>query len=91
MSGLVPKKMTIVVGGGYGDEGKGVDTVRLCRESEHTNTIVVRSNGGPNAGHEVDIAERHVACTKANQGGVEPDALGCTAWVHGCFGFGHGY
>ena len=44
-------KAHIVVGLGYGDEGKGITTDFLC--SKLDNPIVVRFNGGQQAGHTV--------------------------------------
>lgn len=45
------KKAKIVVGLGYGDEGKGIVTDYLCQES--SKPIVVRYGGGPQCGHTV--------------------------------------
>jgi adenylosuccinate synthase len=44
-------KADIVVGLGYGDEGKGITTDFLCSKSE--NPIVIRYSGGQQAGHTV--------------------------------------
>lgn len=43
---------SVVIGLGYGDEGKGVTTEYLCSQ-DPSNTIVVRFSGGPQAGHKV--------------------------------------
>lgn len=53
-------KTQIVVGLGYGDEGKGLTTDFLCRQAE--NPLVIRFSGGHQAGHTVvDAAgRRHV-------------------------------
>ncbi|MGI4873081.1 MAG: adenylosuccinate synthetase [Janthinobacterium lividum] len=50
----------IVLGLGYGDEGKGLATDWLCRR--HQPALVVRFNGGAQAGHTVTEAggRRHV-------------------------------
>lgn len=49
----------IVIGAGYGDEGKGLTTSFLCSLTE--NPIVVRFNGGHQAGHTVNHKnKRHV-------------------------------
>lgn len=50
----------IVVGLGFGDEGKGVATDFLCRQ--YPGALVVRFNGGPQAGHTVVTADgrRHI-------------------------------
>jgi adenylosuccinate synthase len=49
----------VVIGAGFGDEGKGLFTEYLCRTSE--NPLVVRFSGGQQAGHTV-VADglRHV-------------------------------
>src|SRR3712207_3850956 len=44
-----PSPATIVMGGQWGDEGKGKLTDALAAEAD----IVVRANGGANAGHTV--------------------------------------
>lgn len=52
-------KIKIVVGLGFGDEGKGLTTSYLCRTTPHP--IVVRANGGHQAGHTVVVnGYRHV-------------------------------
>ena len=52
------RKIDIVIGNGYGDEGKGSTTDMLCRDR----TVVVRFSGGAQAGHTVVTPEgqRHV-------------------------------
>ncbi|RZK25566.1 MAG: hypothetical protein EOO43_05190 [Flavobacterium sp.] len=45
------KKAYIIVGLGYGDEGKGLTTDYLCMHSSEP--IVIRYNGGQQAGHTV--------------------------------------
>jgi adenylosuccinate synthase len=52
-----------VIGAGYGDEGKGRNVDALCRQHYDRNPVVVRSNGGAQAGHTVVdpvSGERHV-------------------------------
>jgi adenylosuccinate synthase len=53
-------KTKIVVGLGFGDEGKGLTTDYLCQQAK--NPIVIRFNGGHQAGHTVVTADgkRHV-------------------------------
>ena len=46
-----------VVGGQWGDEGKGKDIDLLAFLFD----IIARGNGGPNAGHTVCIGQRHFA------------------------------
>lgn len=52
---------TVVIGAGYGDEGKGLTTDYLTAV-DPDNTIVVRFNGGAQAGHTVQTTDgkRHV-------------------------------
>src|SRR5262245_8541204 len=45
------KKAFIIVGLGFGDEGKGLATDYFC--SRHKNALVIRFNGGQQAGHTV--------------------------------------
>ncbi len=53
-------KASIVLGLGYGDEGKGITTDYLCRHS--SNPLVIRFSGGHQAGHTVvnEKGQRHV-------------------------------
>jgi adenylosuccinate synthase len=54
------KKAHIVIGLGFGDEGKGLTTDYLCRT--HEKPLVIRFNGGQQAGHTVVKSDgtRHV-------------------------------
>lgn len=47
----------IVVGLGFGDEGKGITTDFLCSQNE--NSLVVRFSGGQQCGHNVCIGEQN--------------------------------
>lgn len=51
----------VVIGANYGDEGKGLITDYLAA-LDHSNTLVVRFNGGAQAGHTVQTPSglRHV-------------------------------
>lgn len=53
-------KATVIIGAGYGDEGKGLMTDYICSKS--SNPIVIRFNGGAQAGHTVVTpdGDRHV-------------------------------
>jgi len=53
-------KSSVVIGANYGDEGKGLMTDYLCKK--HNADLVVRFNGGAQAGHTVVTpeGERHV-------------------------------
>ena len=48
-------KAQIVVGLGFGDEGKGITTDYLC--SQNANSLVVRFSGGQQCGHNVCLGE----------------------------------
>lgn len=52
----------IIIGAGYGDEGKGLMTDYFCHQFEGYNPIVIRYNGGAQAGHTVKTPEgfKHV-------------------------------
>ena len=52
-------KVIAVIGAGYGDEGKGLMTDYFS--SKYENAVVIRSNGGAQAGHTVvtPVGERH--------------------------------
>ena len=54
------KKSFIVIGLGFGDEGKGLTTDYLCLH--HPDALVVRFSGGHQAGHTVALSDgqRHV-------------------------------
>lgn len=50
-----------VLGLGFGDEGKGITTSFLCQGKQPYETIIVRSNGGHQAGHTVQHnGHRHI-------------------------------
>lgn len=57
-----PQYVGIVVGAGFGDEGKGLTTDYLLRNQGVGTKLVVRFNGGPQAGHTVTTndGKRHV-------------------------------
>ncbi len=59
----------VVVGGQWGDEGKGKVVDLLCPAFGH----VVRFNGGNNAGHTVRFADRHFALHLIPSGILQPD------------------
>ena len=50
---------TILVGAQWGDEGKGKIIDVLTEEAD----VVVRTQGGNNAGHTVHIKARNTSCT----------------------------
>ena len=59
----------VVVGGQWGDEGKGKVVDLLCPAFRH----VVRFNGGNNAGHTVRFADRHFALHLIPSGILQPN------------------
>ena len=56
------RNIDVVIGLNYGDEGKGLVTGFLAGNRSNETTAVVRFNGGPQAGHTVQLADgtRHV-------------------------------
>jgi adenylosuccinate synthase len=50
-------KAQIVVGLGFGDEGKGITTDYLC--TQNAESLIVRFSGGQQCGHNVCIGDRH--------------------------------
>jgi adenylosuccinate synthase len=64
----------VVVGGQWGDEGKGKVVDLLCPAFAH----VVRFNGGNNAGHTVRFADRHFALHLIPSGILQPN---CTCLI----------
>jgi adenylosuccinate synthase len=50
------KNVSIVLGLGYGDEGKGLTTDYLCSQAK--NPIVIRFSGGQQAGHTVMVDDK---------------------------------
>ena len=53
-------KASIVIGSSFGDEGKGYTVDALCRQ--HKGSLVIRHNGGSQAGHTVELNDgrKHV-------------------------------
>ncbi len=47
------RRGTAIIGANYGDEGKGLMTDFFAKEYSHLNSVVIRFNGGANAGHTV--------------------------------------
>src|SRR5512145_2424251 len=61
----------VVVGGQWGDEGKGKIVDRLTERAE----VVVRYQGGPNAGHTVVVDGRRFALRHLPSGILRPGVL----------------
>ncbi len=74
------KKAKIVIGLGFGDEGKGITTDFLC--SQHPEAMVVRFSGGQQAAHTVVYEnEKHVHssfCSGALRGNFSYFSEHCT-------------
>lgn len=51
-------KINIVLGMGFGDEGKGIVTDSLCAANPENDKIVVRFSGGQQAGHAVKVGDK---------------------------------
>jgi adenylosuccinate synthase len=69
---MVMRKATIVVGLGFGDEGKGTTVDHLCRASDRA-PLVVRFNGGSQAAHNVITPDgRHHTFAQFGSGSFLP-------------------
>jgi len=78
------KKAYIVVGLGFGDEGKGITTDYLCSKSG-AKTVAIRYSGGQQAGHNVVIGDKsHIHASFASG-----TLRGCASYFteHCCFYF----
>lgn len=70
------KELKVVIGKNFGDEGKGAAVYRFCRGK---NAIVVRHNGGAQAGHTVEDGSFRFVFHQLGSG----SPLGCpTYWSH---------
>ncbi|NLH26288.1 MAG: adenylosuccinate synthetase [Methanomicrobiales archaeon] len=63
---------TIIVGGFFGDEGKGKVVAHVAYEDHPT--IISRGGVGPNAGHTVTMGEKEYGVRMVPSGFVYPDA-----------------
>lgn len=63
---------TIIVGGFFGDEGKGKIVAHIAHEDRPT--IISRGGVGPNAGHTVTVGEKEYGVRMVPSGFVYPDA-----------------
>ena len=70
------KEVKVVIGKNFGDEGKGGTVHRLCKGK---NAIVVRHNGGAQAGHTVEEGDFRFVFHQLGSGSLQ----GChTFWSH---------
>ncbi len=70
--------VTVVLGSQWGDEGKGKIVDLLSRE----NDIVVRYQGGPNAGHTIVVGDDQVVLHNVPSGLLHPGVICCLG--NGC-------
>ncbi|NLL10745.1 MAG: adenylosuccinate synthetase, partial [Methanomicrobiales archaeon] len=63
---------TIIVGGNFGDEGKGKIVSHVAHQDHPT--IISRGGVGPNAGHTVMVGEKKFGVRMCPSGFVYPDA-----------------
>lgn len=63
---------TIIVGGFFGDEGKGKIIAYIVKEDEPS--IVARGGVGPNAGHTVRVADKEYGLRMVPSGFIHEDA-----------------
>ena len=63
---------TIIVGGNFGDEGKGKIVSHVAHQDKPT--IISRGGVGPNAGHTVMVGEKKFGVRMCPSGFVYPDA-----------------
>ncbi len=63
---------TIIVGGFFGDEGKGKIVAHIAHQDKPT--IISRGGVGPNAGHTVLVGDREYGVRMVPSGFVYPDA-----------------
>ncbi len=68
-----PGKSTILIGMQYGDEGKGRVLDKLLFEDEEA--VVVRFNGGANAGHTLEVGNKKIVLHQVPSGIFYPEML----------------
>ncbi|MCP1716020.1 adenylosuccinate synthase [Methanocalculus alkaliphilus] len=66
---------TIIVGGFFGDEGKGKIVAHIAYQDHPT--VISRGGVGPNAGHTVKVGEKEYGVRMVPSGFVYPDAKLC--------------
>ena len=64
------KKISLVIGLGFGDEGKGATVNSLCN-IDPAHTLVIRFNGGHQVGHTVRYKEIHHAFSNFGSGTLQ--------------------
>lgn len=60
------QRVNVVIGKGFGDEGKGLAVDYLC--SRYNNSLVVKHNGGAQAGHTVDLPDKRFVFHQLSSG-----------------------
>lgn len=63
---------TIIVGGFFGDEGKGKIVAHIAQKDEVT--IIARGGVGPNAGHTVEVGDKKYGVRMVPSGFIYPNA-----------------
>ena len=73
------KNATVIIGAGFGDEGKGLATdYHAARNDSDADTLVVRFNGGAQAGHTVTTRDgRHHIFSHIGSGSL----VGAATWL----------
>jgi adenylosuccinate synthase len=66
---------TIIVGGFFGDEGKGKIVAHVAHKDKPS--IISRGGVGPNAGHTVQVGEKEYGVRMIPSGFVFPEAKLC--------------
>lgn len=63
---MTAQQVLAVIGANFGDEGKGLAVDYFCSTSE--NSLVIRHNGGAQAGHTVEIQEKRFVFHQLSSG-----------------------
>ncbi len=64
-------RISIVIGRGYGDEGKGLVTDYLAADSLYSsNSLVIRHNGGAQSGHTVELEDKRFVFHELSSGSM---------------------
>lgn len=75
----------IVVGLGFGDEGKGLCTDFLCSRYPKKNVLVIRHNGGQQAGHTAVVGDKRHVHSNVGSGALRGYesyiSKYCTVWI----------
>lgn len=64
------QNVKVIIGASYGDEGKGLATDFFAANRGRRDIINVLTNGGPQRGHTVELADGRKACVQAFRCGI---------------------